>query len=64
MKNHGTALFRSNYFYIMLMEIIIIACKILSMSDPFRILFVLLFAQDDSILVLQTYIYFFLEYIY
>lgn len=57
MKNHDTALFRSNYFYIMLMEIIIIACKILSMSDPFRILFVLLFAQDDS--VLQTYIYIF-----
>lgn len=31
--------------------------KILPMSDLFRILFVLLFVQDDSVLVLQTYIY-------
>lgn len=35
----------------------IFARKILSMSDLFRILFVLLFVQDDSVLVLQTYIY-------
>lgn len=66
MKNHDTTLFRSNYFYgniIILMEIF--ARKILSISDLFHILFVLRFAQDDSVLVLQSHIYFFsLEYIY
>lgn len=59
MKNHDTMLFRSNYFYgnIILMEIF--ARKILSISDLFHILFVFRFAQDDSVLVLQSHIYFF-----
>lgn len=64
MKNHDTTLFRSNYFYgniIILMEIF--ARKILSISDLFHILFVLRFAQDDSVLVLHIY-FFSLEYIY
>lgn len=64
MKNHDTTLFRSNYFYgniIILMEIF--ARKILSISDLFHSLFVLRFAQDDSVLVLHIY-FFSLEYIY